>query len=111
MLIRSNTPKGLQPADSRSAGGLAAASFVDWLMLAATPIFAIMALLTAFDGGTEMICSSMGTSALSGMAPMYALMSVFHMPAWMQLIARARLKASGISPEQAQPAPDGLWLS
>jgi hypothetical protein len=115
MLIQSNTPKDVTPADKRSAGNwngrLAGLGVVDWLMLAATPIFATMALLTAFDRGAEMICSSMGASPLSGMAPMYALMSLFHTPAWFRLIAGARLKAERTSPDRTRSALEGLWLS
>jgi hypothetical protein len=65
-------------------------SGADWLCLAATPIFAIMALLTAVHGGGQMavMCSAMpDASPLDGMAPMYLLMSAFHAAPWLKLIA------------------------
>jgi hypothetical protein len=55
------------------------------LALAAAPIFALMALLTFVLGGgqTDMICSAAHASALSGMIPMYLLMSAFHLAPWL----------------------------
>ena len=63
----------------------------DWLCLAATPSFAVMALLTGVlgGGGSPMLCLAMrDTSPLSGMVLMYLLMSVFHAAPWLKLIAR-----------------------
>jgi len=60
-----------------------------WLSLAAAPTFAIMALLTAIQGGgmRDMIClASQHVSALGGMVPMYLLMSAFHLRPWLKLI-------------------------
>ena len=68
----------------------------DWLCLAAAPVFAIMALLTAVLGGGQMamICSAaQDASPLSGMVPMYLLMSAFHSVPWLKLIARRRSDA------------------
>jgi hypothetical protein len=93
------------------SGRIAGLSAGDCLMLAATPIFATMALLTACGSGAETICSAMGASPLNGMAPMYALMSVFHAPAWFRLIAKGGLKNRRIAPDRVHSAPDGLWLS
>jgi hypothetical protein len=61
-----------------------------WLSLAAAPTFAIMALTTSVLGGgpTYMICSAQHGSLLSGMVPMYMLMSAFHSPPWLKLIFR-----------------------
>ena len=57
-----------------------------WLCLAATPTFAIMALLTSLGGSPmDSLCSS-GRGALSGMVTMYLLMSVFHLRPWLKLI-------------------------
>ena len=67
--------------------GAAARPLARWLSLAATPTFAIMALLTALaEGGPAgMLCGA--GSWLSGMVPMYLLMSAFHSAAWLKLIA------------------------
>jgi hypothetical protein len=59
-----------------------------WLALAAAPAFAIMAALTAmFRDDMPMICSS-DAFPLSGMIPMYVLMSVFHSGPWLKLLVR-----------------------
>jgi hypothetical protein len=62
----------------------------DWLSLAAAPTFAVMALLTAVLGGgpMNMLCpAAEHTSPLSGMIPMYLLMSAFHSPPWLKVIS------------------------
>jgi hypothetical protein len=71
-------------------------SAADWLSLAAAPTFAIMALLTSIFGGgaPDMLCSAgHGVSSLSGMTPMYLLMSTFHSAPWLKLISRRRSAA------------------
>jgi hypothetical protein len=70
--------------DIRRKAGAAA-----WLSLAATPTFAVMALLaTVHDGSMpDMMCSG-GGSPLSGMVTMYALMSAFHLGPWLRLLSR-----------------------
>jgi hypothetical protein len=72
-------------ATRRSAAPRRAA---DGLALAASPTFAIMALLSAVpsDGPAEMLCSDAHMSPLSGMVTMYLLMSAFHAGAWLKLI-------------------------
>src|SRR5262249_39410434 len=58
-----------------------------WLCLAATPTFAIMALLTGLDGSPiDRLCSAGPWVPLSGMVPMYLFMSAFHSPPWLKLI-------------------------
>jgi hypothetical protein len=75
---------GSRGADSVAAARVAA----DWLGLAAAPTFATMALLTAVLGtGAAPICSVTHAPFMSGMAPMYALMSAFHVAPWLKLIA------------------------
>ncbi len=62
-----------------------------WLSLAAAPTFAMMALLTRIYGGgmPDMLCSAaQDISPLSGMVPMYLLMSAFHSAPWLKLILR-----------------------
>jgi hypothetical protein len=68
---------------------------VDLLYLAAAPTFAIMALLTGVLGGgsADALCSIAGASPLSGMVPMYVLMSAFHSPPWLRLIINRRRRA------------------
>ena len=64
-----------------------------WLGLAAAPTFAIMALLTGVLGGgpQDMLCSAArDVSSLSGMVPMYLLMSVFHLAPWLKLVSGRR---------------------
>jgi hypothetical protein len=58
------------------------------LSLAAAPAFAIMALLAGAPGGgaADMLCSAAHTSPLSGMVPMYLLMSAFHSAPWLRLL-------------------------
>ena len=63
-----------------------------WLCLAATPTFAIMALLTSVlgSGSMELLCSAGHGSPLNGMVSMYLLMSAFHSAPWLKLIASRR---------------------
>jgi hypothetical protein len=69
-------------------GARVAHAIAEWLCLAATPTFAILALLTGLLGGSPMdrLCSSGHGMPLSGMAPMYLFMSAFHSPPWLKLI-------------------------
>ena len=79
-------------ANGYENGGAAARGAADWLCLAAAPTFAIMALLTVLGGGPpDMLCAgALDASPLSGMVPMYLLMSAFHLAPWLKLIARRR---------------------
>jgi hypothetical protein len=80
--------------EGRTAAALGAA---DWLCLAAAPTFAIMALLTGALGGGQMatMCSAaQDASPLTGMVPMYLLMSAFHSAPWLKLIANRRSSRS-----------------
>jgi hypothetical protein len=80
--------------------GSAARGAADWLGLAAAPTFAIMALLSGVSAGgpPDMLCSA--ASPLSGMTPMYLLMSAFHSAPWLKLISGRR---SGRAPT---PSPE-----
>jgi hypothetical protein len=72
--------------DSGNHGAGVARVAADWLGLAAAPAFATMALMTGcLGGGTDPLCSAHG-SLMSGMAPMYLLMSAFHAGPWLRLI-------------------------
>ncbi|TCU12940.1 hypothetical protein [Rhizobium sullae] len=76
---------------SGGSGNLAALGASDWLSLAAAPTFAVMALLTGVSGGADMICSAAAdASPLTGMVPMYLLMSAFHLAPWLKLISSRR---------------------
>ncbi|MET4480844.1 hypothetical protein [Bradyrhizobium sp. F1.13.3] len=68
-------------------GVVAARHLARWLGLAATPTFAIMAVL---DGPADVLCGSGHGAMLGGMVPMYLLMSAFHSAAWLRLIAEWR---------------------
>ncbi len=76
---------------SRSVGEFGLAEL---LRFAAAPTFMVMALVSAVSGGPlESFCGS--GSSLTGMASMYALMSVFHAGpwlnrSWLKLIAGRR---------------------
>ncbi|AFL49005.1 hypothetical protein [Sinorhizobium fredii] len=78
-----------------SDGNTAAFGATDWLSFAAAPTFATMALLTGVLGGPpDMLCSSAGdASAITGMVPMYGLMSAFHSAPWLRLISGRRSDA------------------
>lgn len=74
----------------RDTGNAAAIGVANFLYLAAAPTFAIMALLTSVFGSglPEALCSA--ASPLSGMVPMYLLMSAFHLAPWLKLISSRR---------------------
>jgi hypothetical protein len=72
---------------------LAALRVAHWLSFGAAPTFAAMATLAGILGGGthEISCSAAShTAALSGMVPMYGLMSAFHLAPWLKLISRWR---------------------
>jgi hypothetical protein len=80
---------------------------VHWLSLAAAPTFAIMALLTGVLGGgpPDVLCSAAhDASPLSGMAPMYLLMSVFHSAPWLKLVCALR-GVGGKARDRGESAP------
>ena len=52
-----------------------------------------MALVTGLLGDGDPLCSSAHMSSLGGMAPMYLLMSAFHLAPWLKLIARGSTSA------------------
>jgi hypothetical protein len=75
----------------KASAGFATRRAADWLCLAAAPTFAIMALLTVLGGPPDMLCSAaQDASPLTGMVPMYALMSAFHSAPWLKLFAGRR---------------------
>ncbi len=88
------------PQGARSGGEDTAAiadGLANWLCFAATPAFAIMALLTGLNGSSmDGLCSSGPEAPLSGMVPMYLFMSAFHSPPWLKLVF-GRRGAVGLS--------------
>jgi len=79
-----------ETAGTSVGGGVAAArGAADWLHFAAAPTFAVMALLTLVLGGPpDMLCAGGdGALSLTGMVPMYALMSAFHSAPWLRLVS------------------------
>lgn len=80
---------GSYPADARRGYSFIPGA-AHWVPFAAAPTFAMMALLTTVLGGqSDMLCSvAQGASPLSGMALMYALMSIFHLAPWLKLLSR-----------------------
>ena len=78
-------------AGRAAVSGKPARGMADWLCLAASPVFAVMALLAQSDGRPDIICSAMMDASplggmVGGMVPMYLLMSLFHLPPWLKLI-------------------------
>jgi len=87
-MSRANSGGSLGGPMRRNAARFGAAG---WLGLAAAPTFAGMALLTGVVGGPpDMLCSAAPASPLSGMVPMYLLMSAFHSAPWLKLISGRR---------------------
>ncbi len=86
-ILMTSRPAGSKQAFGNSRGSVAHVA-ADWLCLAATPTFAIMALLTALGGGEpDVLCAAMQhASPLSGMTLMYLLMSALHAAPWLKLI-------------------------
>jgi len=78
-------------SEARSDEPARALGAAGWLGLAATPTFATMALLTALGGGPAAALCSAGQAAspLTGMIPMYLLMSAFHAAPWLKLISKS----------------------
>jgi hypothetical protein len=99
MLEHSRESATMMAAQRETAGGSAgsgnpaALGAGDRLCLAAAPTFAIMALLTGVLGGgpPDVLCSAaQDASPLSGMVPMYLLMSAFHSAPWLTSISSRR---------------------
>ena len=64
------------------------------LCLAAAPTFALIALISGVSEGDAagMLCSATrGSLQVSGMVPMYLLMSIFHVSPWLKLASRRRM--------------------
>jgi hypothetical protein len=95
-------------ANCQDESAAAALGIAKCLCLAATPTFAIMALLTGVlgAGSMEMLCSTGHGSPLNGMVSMYMLMSAFHSAPWLKLITGrrgAQRSRSGLITASAAP--------
>jgi hypothetical protein len=68
------------------AGTTAAHGLAECLCLAATPTFAVMALLTAVlgEGPMDVLCTAEHGLPLNGMVLMYLLMTAFHSSPWLK---------------------------
>ena len=79
------------------SGYAATTGAADFLYLAAAPTFAVMALLTGILGGgsPDTLCTIASASPLSGMVPMYVLMSAFHSAPWLKLLRPKAIRACG----------------
>jgi hypothetical protein len=75
------------PGRRKPHTSLSSARTSRWLGLAATPTFAIMAVLTAAGevSAAGSLCSG-GLGPIRGMVPMYVLMSVFHAAPWLKRV-------------------------
>jgi len=91
-MTQANLANSTGGASCNDEGAAAALGMTKWLCLAATPTFAIMALLTSVlgSGSMELLCSAGHGSPLNGMVSMYLLMSAFHSAPWLKLIASRR---------------------
>ena len=94
---------GTVPADGKEGAGRH--STADLLGLAAMPTFAVMAAATSIleANSASMLCMGEYGSMLSGMAPMYTLMSVFHLPAWLRLVSGRRQVGSSVVGRSSVP--------
>ena len=71
----------------------------DLLTLAASPVFAFMALLTVRIGDArDILCGAVNGAPWNGMVAMYALMCVAHLPPWLRV---SRVDEARISSHQA----------
>ncbi len=83
-------------AGGDGSGDVAPFGAVNWLSLAATPTFAIMAVSASVSagGGAGTLClAAHDGSLLGGMIPMYVLMGAFHSAPWLKLIFGRRSNA------------------
>src|SRR3954447_13590951 len=75
------------------AGVAPSLGVVEGLGFAATPSFALMAVLTVAHQSSpaDILCSAAhDASPLGGMLPMYVLMGAFHSAPWLKLISRRK---------------------
>lgn len=83
-----------------AGSGKAIPGGVALLTYAAAPTFALMAIWSGLSSGHPDICGSgPEASPLTGMEAMYALMSLFHTPVWLQFVfGHKRTSMDGLQP-------------
>ncbi|MBX9462190.1 MAG: hypothetical protein KL840_04395 [Aquamicrobium sp.] len=74
-----------RPADTRRTRDAA-----NWLGLAASPTFALMAWVSTNDAQSMLCVSEPGPLPIGGMTFMYLLMSFFHLSPWIRLVPALR---------------------
>ncbi|RRN66992.1 hypothetical protein EIQ31_23945 [Agrobacterium deltaense] len=74
-----------KPTRKRSSDTPRSGGVTGWLVLAASPTFALMAWISANDMQARICASPPVALPISGMAFMYLLMSLFHLPPWLKL--------------------------
>ncbi|MEQ1952206.1 hypothetical protein [Mesorhizobium sp. CN2-181] len=76
------------PDEEAARGTAAAPSAADMLALAASPTFALMALLSGIleSDPAAVMCAAAGAWPLTGMTAMYLLMSAFHATPWLKFL-------------------------
>jgi hypothetical protein len=80
----------MSAATKGNAGMPRLRGIADALAYAASPTFALLALVAASDASRMALCSaSGGMPPFDGMMTMYLLMSLFHLPPWLRLISKA----------------------
>jgi hypothetical protein len=79
-------------ADKAGKRAWQACGAADWLGLAASPTFALLALMAANHAPPIALCS-LGSSILpiDGMTTMYVLMSLFHLSPWLKFASGRHL--------------------
>lgn len=80
-----------------------------WLALAASPVFAAMAGIAAGEASPAPFCTvGQGVLPLDGMAAMYLLMSLFHLPPWLKLATRFSRNGTSPNRKENDHEPDRL---
>ncbi len=74
------------PAGNTNAPAQRTSGAASWLCLSAAPAFAVMAWVST--GNAMALCSASGVLPMSDMTSMYLLMSLFHLPPWLDLVFR-----------------------
>ena len=87
--------------------GTSAPKPTEWLSLAASPIFAAMALASAAAAGgrVDALCGPGSSWPLDGMVVMYLLMCAFHVAPWLRLLGSRRATDDCSAEEESECSP------